>query len=239
MTITFQISSSDELLLTSGQEVDFKTPLTKQVYTHDVKVNIAQKLKIPPQNIFIHLTKVVGEEVKKDEILAKKKTILSEKKYRSEHTGVIKEINHEEGSLLISTKIKKEKISYCYFKGEVEEVKKNEVTLKVNKAKVFQAKNISDDFGGGVLFTEKPTQERLTEEDVAGKVLFTDTIKSYNNVKFEVMGILGFVTVGELVITSTTPYASLKSQADLDEIRELGYPYCLASKKNSLIYLYQ
>lgn len=239
MTITFQVSSSNQLLLKAGQEVDFKTPLTKQVYTTDVKVNIAQKLQIPPQNIFIHLTKVVGDEVSKDEVLAKKRTLLSEKNYMSEHTGIIKEINHEEGFLLISTKVKKEKVNYAYFKGEVEEVKKNEVTLKVEKAKVFPAKNISEDFGGGVLFSEKPTLERLTEEDVASKVLFTDTIKSYNRVKFEVMGILGFVTVGELVIESGIPHASLKSPADLNEIKELGYPYCLVSKKNGLIYLYQ
>jgi len=239
MTITFQVSSSNQLLLKAGQEVDFTTPLTKQVYTTDTKINIAQKLQIPPQNIFIHMTKVVGDEIKKGEIIAKKKTLLSEKNYKSEHTGTIKEINHEEGSLVISTKVKKEKISYAYFKGEVEEVKKNEVTLKVKKAKAFEAKNVSEDFGGGVLFSEKFSLENLTQENVVGKVLFIDTIRPYNRVKFEVMGALGFVTAGELAIESATPSASLKNPTDLIEIKELDYPYCLVSKKNSLIYLYQ
>ncbi len=240
MTITFQVSPvTDKLLIKAGQEVDFKTPLIKQVYTTDAKVNITQKLQIPPQDIFIHLTKVVGDEIKKGEILAKKKTLLSEKTYASEHEGVVKEINHEEGSLLISTKVKKEDVRYAYFKGTVEEVKKNEVTLKVEKAKVFQAKDISEDFGGKVLFSEKSSLERLNEEDIKNKVLFADTIKSYIRVKFEVMGILGLVTNQDIAEDSNIPQANLKTAVDLDEIRKLGYPYCLASKTNRLIYLYQ
>jgi len=81
--------------------------------------------------------------------------------------------------------------------------------------------------------------ENLTQENVVGKVLFIDTIRPYNRVKFEVMGALGFVTAGELAVETDRPSASLKNQTDLSEIKELDYPYCLVSKKNSLIYLYQ
>lgn len=239
MTITFHISSSDHLMIKAGQEVDFQTPLIKKVYTTDVKINISKKLQIPPQNIFMHMAKVVGDEIQKGEVLAKKKTLISEKNYSSEYTGIIKEINHNEGSLLISTKTKKEEITNAYFKGKVEEVKKNEVTLEVKKAKVFQAKNVSEDFGGGVLFAENKNLERLNEEDIKNKVLFADTIKSYNRVKFEVMGILGFVTIQDVSEESGSPRATLKSGPDLQEIKELEYPYCLVSKKNNLIYLYQ
>jgi hypothetical protein len=239
MTITFHVSSLDHLLIKAGQEVDFKTPLIKKVYTTDVKVNIAQKLQIPPQNIFIHMAKVVGDEIQKGEVLAKKKTLISEKSYVSEYAGIVKEINHNEGSLLISTKTKKEEITNAYFKGKVEEVKKNEVTLEVKKAKVFPAKSISDDFGGEVLFFEGKSLDTLTEENIRNKVLFADTIKSYNRVKFEVMGILGLVTVQDVSEESGLPRAMLKSGSELAEIKELEYPYCLVSKKNNLIYLYQ
>lgn len=239
MTITFQISSEDNLLIKKDQDVDFKTPLTKQVYTKDAKINLAQKMQITPQNIFIHLTKVVGDEIQMGEVLAKKKSLLGEKKYTSEYSGVIKAIDHTEGSVLISTKTKQEKIKYAFFKGKVGEIKKNEVTLNVKKAKTYPLKEVSSDFGGEVLFVGESSLERLTEEEVENKVLFINSLKSFNRVKFEVMGLLGFIMVQELNGDTTVPHASLKSAEDLDEIKEVDYPYCLVSKKNNLIYLYQ
>ncbi len=239
MTITFHVSTDEKLLIKAGQEVDFQSPLSKKIYTSDNKIHLAQKLQIPPENIFMHLTKVVGDEIKKGEILAKRKTLLAQKIYRSEYGGTIKEINHEEGSILISTAVKKEDVKYAYFKGRVEEVKRNEVTLKVDRAKVFHAKMASEDFGGEVLFAQNDGLERLTEDEVKNKVLFTNSIHAYIKVKFEVMGLLGVVTSQEVAVDFGMPHAILKSASDLNEIKNLGSPYCLASKQNNLIYLYQ
>jgi hypothetical protein len=53
------------------------------------------------------------------------------------------------------------------------------------------------------------------------------------------MGVLGFVTLQDVAADLSVPHASLESATDLDQIKALQYPYCLVSKKNNLIYLYQ
>ncbi len=241
MTIKFSIplAESQQLLIKSGQKVDFKTPLLKKAYQNEVKIPLAQILEIPSDKIFIHLIKLVGEEIKKGEVIAKKKIFLAEKKYVSSYDGVIKEINHEEGYLLIAVSSKKQETVNCYFKGELTEVKKNEVTLKVDNAKVFDLKEVSADFGGETLLIQPKDIINLEQQNIANKVVFVEQIQSYNQVKMEVMGARGFVTLHELVEKTSLPHSQVKNVSDWKATYNLTYAYCLINKKGSTIYLYK
>ncbi len=239
MLITFSVSTGDSLLIKAGQTVDFTSLLAKKTFSKQTKINLAQQLQIDPKNIFMHLTKVVGDEITKGEVIAKKKTMLSEKQYVSEHQGTIKEIDHEDGSILINTKTATEEKTHSFFKGEVEAIKKNEITLKVKKAKGFALKEASGDFGGEVFFIQTEAPGMVSNDDVERKVIFIDSIKSYSQVKFEVMGIAGIVTLQQLTEDTATPHARAKSQADWDEMKLVELPFCLISKKSEMIYFYQ
>lgn len=239
MTITFPVSTSEKILVKAGQDVDFKTPLVRKTFQQDIKIPLSHILKITPGKIFQHLLKVVGEEIEKGEVIAKKKALMGEKEYASEFDGVIKEINHEDGSLIISSSTPTQKVKNAYFKGEVTDVKKNEITLKVKKAKDFDLKEISDDFGGEIKFLDDEKLPDLTPEEVGNKVVFDDTIAPFNEVKFEVMGAIGFVTLHRLTDKSSSPSAVLENSSDWKAMKSLDYPYCLASKKNSRIYFYE
>lgn len=238
MTISFSVSTNEKILVKAGQDVDFKTPLVKKTFQRDVKIPISHILQIAPGKIFHHLLKVVGEEIKKGDVLGKKKSLMGEKEYISEFDGIIKEINHEDGSLVISSSTPTQKIKHAYFKGEVTDVKKNEITLRVKKAKDFELKDISDDFGGEIKFLDDNDLVSLTPEEVDDKVVFDDTIAPYNEVKLEVMGAVGFVTLHKLTDKSSLPSAVIENSSDWKVMKTLDYPYCLTSKKNSRIYFY-
>jgi len=241
MTIKFLISvdQSQHVLIKPGQKVDFKTPLLKKAYQNEIKLPVAQALDIPPQKIFLTLLKLVGETIKKGEVIAKNKAFFSEKKYVSNYDGIIKEINHEEGYLLLTTTLKAQETINSYFKGEIVDVKKNEITLKVDDVKVFDLKEAARDFGGEVLFIKPGEIANFDQEKITNKVVFIENIQPYNQAKLEVIGASGFVTLQQLVEKTSLPDAQIKNPSDWPVIQNLNYPYCLISKKGSTIYLYK
>ena len=104
MIITITLPEADEVLVKPGQKVDFETPILKRHSKKDIKVPLAQLLKIKSKDIFSHLKKFVGEEVTKNDLIAEVKGMLSTKRYFSEYEGVLKEINHGDGSITIAVK---------------------------------------------------------------------------------------------------------------------------------------
>jgi len=68
MTITFTISVPGTLQLTSGQNVDFSTPLLRSAAREGFRLEIAEELGIPNDKIFMHLAKIVGDTVEANEI---------------------------------------------------------------------------------------------------------------------------------------------------------------------------
>ena len=99
MQFSVKIPEGSELLIKSGQNVDFETPFIKTNQAAQLKISLAKKLSIPQDKIFRHLQKFVGEPIVKGDVLATKKNFLSTKKVTAPVDGVIKEIDHVEGFL--------------------------------------------------------------------------------------------------------------------------------------------
>lgn len=239
MTITIPVPPDIKLLIKDNQMVDFKTPLWQKVSKNEVTIPVAKDLSIEAGEIFLHLTKVVGEEIKKGELLARKKTILGEKKYLSEYDGVIKEIRHEDGSIVIGTSEDKAVKTLSFFKGEVENASKTEIKLKVKKAEEFELKEASSYFGGEIVFSDESSLPNLNPEDIEGKIICIRSLKPYNVAKLEVMGARGFVSQEALSQKSSLNFAQIKKPSDWETIHSLNLPYCLISKKTTIIYFYQ
>src|SRR4030065_1627239 len=104
MLITIPFSSSDRCLLKEGQMVDFETPFLQKKVEEEINIAIAKNLNVPPQKIFHYLKKFVGESIEKNETIASNKGLFTTKKVISKHSGLIKEINHSDGSITISSK---------------------------------------------------------------------------------------------------------------------------------------
>ncbi len=238
MTIIISIPLDAKCLLTPGQKVDLETPFIEKQATSDVTVNVAKKLHVEPSKIFNYLKKLVGDTVQKGEVLAEKKGFIESKKLLSDYNGIIKEVNHYEGGVMISSFKKETNHIRCYFKGEVIEIKGNLIKLHVDVSHSFDIKLASVNFGGETFYF-KDTKTLLTDAQVTKKFLLVESLSVYNQKKAEALGARGFITLKSLQEKTALPVAQIKNIDDFKKILHLNFPYCLVDKQYSKIYVYK
>lgn len=241
MIVTIDLPFSVNVLVKVGDKVDFQTPLIKEKKSKDIKLNVSEKLGLSPNKIFRSLKKFVGDEIKKDELLAEKSSFFDHKKLLSEFEGVLREINHKDGTILIEIKSEEEKTVNCFFKGEIVEIGHDQIKLKVAKNHVFIIKdviNCSEECGGEVYYLK--SKEEIARDQVAGKFIFySEKINSYEQTKFEALGAKGFISQHSLPEKTGVFFCKLKQIADFEKVTKLQLPYCIIDKKESKIIFYQ
>lgn len=236
MTITYSFPSNIVCLVKEGYKVDFQTPLLEKKVEKELEINIATELGIDPKNIFRYLKKLVGEKIEKNDLLGQKKGLFSTKKLFSPETGIIKEIDHHKGILIITVGKDKNKI-LSPLKGEVEKVNKDSLQIKVDKGEEFAVKNVTDDFGNEVLYFEASSS--YDSVNLSQKIIFINKINSYLQVKTEALGIMGYVTLEKLPEKTDVHSAIIKNLEDFKKIKKLSYPYCTVIAESAKIYFYQ
>lgn len=238
---TFTLDSVGELKVQAGQTVDFNTPLANSTQSKTYRIHVSKFLGIDPKDIFLHLQKVVGENVEKNEVIATKKTTFGRKQYQSEWSGTIREINHNEGVVLIESSMEVDDVAHCYFKGTIKDITDDkQVTLDVKKHKSYPLKSAGRGFGGEV--KHAPGQDQLasyTADDVRHKVIIVDMIKEIDAVRLQVLD-----EAGTVVLNQTTPdmpenIARVLNLNDWNEITGIDLPYCIVDAKNATIHFYE
>ncbi len=239
MEIFIPIINDDKCILTKGQNVDFDTPFLEQKAVSDVKISVSSKLQISPDKIFKYLKKFVGDEVKKGDLLAEKKTLLSRRSVKSDLSGRVREINHFEGNLIISANDSKPRQVPAYFKGEVGEILSNGIKLKVKDVKDFELKNSSKTIGGKCIYIKSRDSTLAMNVDFStDKILVIGSISPYLQRKAEVLGIKALITLKSISIDPHVPQAQIKDDHDFAKILTLSLPYCFVDKQSSRIYFY-
>lgn len=237
MILTIPLPEKGRLLLKVGQHIKIGDPFYK-VHTHsDIRISLATELAIEPKHIFRHLKKGVGDTINKDELLAEKKSLFSSKQYKSEYEGLVKEVDHVEGIVLLEVTQEEEKQKRAYFTGEVEEIDKKEIKLKVGKGKTCEGKDVSAYFGGPTIIQSNDLNN-LTEEEIKGKVYCSRKLLGYEQMKVEALGAVGIISLHSLSEQSDIPFARLSEIKEWEELVESPFLYCIADKKNSKIYFY-
>ncbi len=237
MVVKIQIPQNVAVLVKDGQKVDFKTSLFKKSVKRNIKIPLAKILDIKPGKIFFSLKKVVGEEVHKGEVLAIKKGFWEEKKFYSEYDGILKEINHQDGYLVISGQTEEEESIISFFKGEIKGVEEGLLKVDIKAAKEFSLLASSQDFGGEVYYPKAQDINTFKQEEIDSKVLLMKKIESFNQVRLEVIGALGFITLEPLSQKPSIHYATIKNARDWEEIVKTNLPYVVVS--GSSVYFYQ
>lgn len=244
MYISVPVPKKGVAVLKKNQTVDFHTPFLILESSSEIKIMISQMLNIKPRKIFFHVKKLVGEHIAKNDVIAVKKTLLHAQYYRSEHEGILKEINHEDGSLLIQTTSNEQKTIPSYFKGEVEDISKTEIKIKVKQKKDFPSKGIKNleqydnHWGGTVCYVDQGKENSLTEEDIADKILVSESFSPYNQIKLEALNARGFVSLNSLSQTTRIPYCLLASEEDMRSVFQIRFPYCILNGNNTTITFY-
>lgn len=238
MVIDIPLSTNAKCLLKEGQKVDFETEFLEKKSEVQVTIGIAKKLNIDPSKIFRYLKRLVGEEIKKGETLALKKGFITNQRVVSQYEGIIQEIDHLKGDVIITTYIDEKKTQKCFFKGKVKDVEKTKVSLEVEKSAEFAIKPTEIDFGGEV-FYQKRGHDDLNSANIAGKILVADEVSDFLQVKSEALGVLGYITINKLKEETDNGHVQLKNINDLEKVQKLNYPYCLIDKKNSVAIFYK
>ncbi len=236
MIVNIEIPEDSRCLLKLGQKVALGAPYLENKINLDKTISISKELNIKPKKIFQFLKKFVGDKVKKDEVLAIKKNFFGEKKFLSPFDGIIKEIDHEGGDIVLTINEKNKKTYPAYFKGEVVDLKKDFFSLDIGRGEEFPIKKIKNNFGGEVFLWEEKKIHQLTEENINGKIIVANSISELIIAKIEALGAAGVVTNDK--IKTEILSAQLKNQFDLEKLRTKNYSYCLVDKNLSKIYFY-
>jgi len=238
MLITVPFSILDKCLLKEDQIIDFETPFLQKKVEEEINISIAKNLNVPPQKIFHYLKKFVGESIEKNEIIAVSKGMFTTKKIVSKYSGLIKDIDHSNGSITILSKTETENTINSFFKGKVSKIKKNELTIELNKCEQFQGKNIGQNFGGKTFYSDKGSD--FFSESVFNSIVVCEDITSYYRSKAEALGCRGFLSLSKLLDEgSEIPCAQLKNINDYKKIVKTKFPYCTMISNSSIIYFYQ
>lgn len=223
MTLDIPIDSEKKLAIKVGDIVGFTTPLYKTKDISEERIAVADLLAIHPKKIFQHLKKNVGDTVSQGDIIATKESLFSHKKIVSHLSGIITEVDHIEGVVLVETQ-KDGLKELCWFAGEVQEVEKKAIKIKIGKHQVVQAKYVQIDFGGTV-WGEFPVGifEHASEYDVA---------------KLEALGGRGLISSYKYEGHTQLPKAEFKLKDDFEAIKDKQFSYCFASAQHSTIIFY-
>lgn len=237
MIITLPLPEKAKPLIKPGQVLDVGAPLYEESARKEIKIPIAQKLHIAPHTIFNHLKKFVGDEIDKGELLAEKKSLFTTAYCRSEFTGVIKEINHTEGVVLLAIRTEDDIKYLSPLQGSVEEVSKKEIKIKINKAKEYETKEVSGRMGGRSVYIQSE-YDVISEEMVNGAIIIAEKLTSYSQMKHEALGAVGFVLSRHLVEIASTPHAVVKTIQDFEAIQKNKSPYCFIDEVSGKIVFY-
>jgi len=239
MQITVSIPNHAHLLIKANQKVEFKTPFFEKRTQNSNILLISQSLGIPPKKIFKFLKKFVGDSVKKGDLIGIKKDLFSTKRVVSSFDGIIKEIDYEEGKIVVES-FKDSSVFSAYFKGTVVEIKKDRAIIKVENGKEYELKKAEMDFGGPTLYEKDISQVGgLRADQIEGKILIFDSPTSFVLTKMEALGLKGMISLRLLTEESRLPMAQLRSIDDFKQILSQQFPYCLVNQKLSKIYFYK
>lgn len=235
MVVSLNIPDNVRVLVKKGQLVDYSTPLWEKVSEETIEIDIAKKLAIKPEKIFDYLKKFIGDQVKKNEVIAEKKGFLFNKEILSPKEGEIKEINHDLGVVVLSSLTQKQ-IIHSFFKGEIVDVGKTLLKVKVDDGHAYLIKKTAEELGGDVYYYQP--NNFLTASDVEEKIVIFNEIDSIQQIKIEALGAKAFIGAKMIPETTHLPFFQLKNQKDIEKIFQFKKSACLIVKNESKIIFY-
>ena len=233
MILEIAIDPEKKLVIKIGDKVGFDTPLYKNKEKAEERIEVATLLSIHPKKIFHHLKKNVGDIVTVGDLLAEKKSFFSDKKITSHIEGIITEVDHIEGVVLIETQ-KDTSFEYCYFAGHVVEITKKHIQVKIGKHVQLPAKYVEKEFGGMIWLLSDQTT--ISFESPVG---IAERATEYEVAKLEALGGSGLITSYKYEGNTSLPKAEFKLKDSYKEVvSSKEFSCCFAQVLNSTIILY-
>ncbi len=237
MKIPVKFPKNSELLIKSGQTVDLETPFHRSKGKKMTRIPLAEILGFKPEKIFIVLKKVVGDTVKKGDLLAEYQAMFSTKQYLSAVSGVIKEIDHNLGNITLELDSEDSKVTMCFFKGQVDAIMDDHIEVKVKQSHKFDTRETAHYIGGPVYYINE-INTPLTEENIAQKCIFGVSINPMDQSKIETLGARAFITHNNSQNINLRQII-LQNGDDFEHIQKERYPFCIMGVDKKSIYFYE
>lgn len=238
MKVPVKFPQSVELLIASGQKVDFTTPFFRKKSKKNVKIPISDILNFKPEKIFMSLKKVMGDTIKKGDLLAESSSFLSSKQYFSSVDGIIKEIDHLAGTLTVELESDKDHVVTCFFTGEIETIGDDYLELKVDKAHKFEVTETPHYLGAPVFYIGD-SKNAITEDNIADRCICAVEIDPLDHVKIETFGAKAFITSATTPKINNLNHIVLSNHEDFDHVLKEQYPFCIMGVDSKSIYFYK
>lgn len=238
MIVPVKIPPHVDILIEKGQRVNFSTPLLKRRGEKTVKVPLSQLMKFQPDKIFLRLKKAIGEPIKKGDLVAEQKNLLSTKRYFSEIDGILREIDHIAGSLTIEQENADQATHMCYFTGEIAAIYDDYLELSVEKS--YKAQTTQDiPYLGAEIFYATPDTHALSEENINGKCIFATDIPAVDHTKIEALGGTGLIIKKPMTTHTAVRQIVLAREEDFDHVQEHQYAFCIVGPEPQTLYFYE
>ncbi len=195
MKVEISFPKSAKLAFTPPKKLAFGDVVFKFAKKSRIVLNISHELKIEPEKIYNCLKKLIGETVKKDEVLAEKKGLLSKKVFKSPFSGKVVEINHFTGTLTLETEEPNFFEKFKEMEGEVLEKKGNKLIVNLKEPTILKLKktNLLNILGGKV--SKIKTGEEFTKTMVENKIILIEKTSEYIESKLLALKAKGIISL--------------------------------------------
>jgi len=240
MIIDLPIPNEANVLVKAGDKVDLETKILTVAKKALIRINVAKKLNIAPEKIFQSLKKFVDDEIKKGDRLAYKKNLFFNQYILSDYNGILKEINHQTGEVILEVDDQKNQIKKDFFSpltGEVVAIEKNIIKIKIKKGETIELKQKALEIFGAKIFILENT-EQLTADSIEKKLIITEEISNLSQAKCEALGASGFLTIKKLPNPTNLFNNQFKNLDDWHKIKKTNFSYCFIEKNSSKMIFY-
>ena len=238
MNIVLKLPAGSDILVKEGKDIDFGADLVSENKIQDVTIELSRILSLQNRKIFDALRKFVGEKVNKGDLIAENNKMFLKKQYFSEYEGIIKEVNHDDGTLIISTRSTEKSTAASTVKGTVEKIDKNQITVKIKEAQSYPFTELSESFGGVAVYCKPGRAQLLSEHEIQGNIVVTEKLLPYEHIKLETLGAKAFVLKEPLTDKTFLPVIVIKDADDFSKIMSDKKAYCTADSVNGQLYFY-
>jgi len=238
MIVPVKIPSYTEILVKVGQRVDFTTPLLRRSTKKKAIIPIAEMMGFPSEEIFHHIKKTIGEQISKGDLLAEQKNVFSSKKYLSQIDGLLSEIDHTAGTLIIEQSSNGSEEIACFFSGEIEGVYDGYLDLKVHHAHKVDLSHPVSYFGSRIYYAPD-SGTSFQEEDIEGKCILIQDLNPMHSTKIEALGGQGLISKKKIALKSSLVQIIPQQEADFDMLLKKRFPFLIAGPEDCTLYFYE
>lgn len=229
MVIKLQVPQGTKIIVSKGQKVAHGEPFYSHHSEETHSIDVANELGIKPADIFAHVKGVVGDSVAEGATIAEKKKLLKKKKIQSPIAGTITKIDHDTGTVHISTLSKDGGTVPAFFTGEIKEIDSNDNLIHIEVGNTYSFDIQADrDSGGEIFVIDEIDYFQISEDEIKDRILVTDTVQSHIEAKAEALGACGLLyNKGDS--SSSMPSAKIPKKEELEKLKKGKYTYVIFS----------